>query len=245
MLLTCIGYGKPSPSISWQRNGENLTDSSLKFTVTETNVLIENIVFVKSVLLLCNVSELNSGDYTCTADNAVQEPSSENFSVTVQCKFTLTIFQFIESCPCTTALTIAFHISFIAIAPVIVQYPKDTFVTTGSTVCLACTAFGAPLPSIVFSWNGSQVPTNDSSYRVESRLIQVRGIYMVQSILHVCGFSLLTVGDYTCSVGNYVAETSITTELFLEGSGFLLVGSVCNIYHIYHDSTSKCSSGSQ
>ena len=99
VLLTCIAYGKPSPSISWQRNGENLTDSSLKFRVTETNVLVEDIVFVKSVLLLCNVSELNSGDYSCTADNAIQGSSSDNFSVTVQCKFTLKVFQFIESWP--------------------------------------------------------------------------------------------------------------------------------------------------
>ena len=67
------------------------------------------------------------------------------------------------------------------------------------------------------------MPANDSSYRVESRLIEVRGLYMVQSILHVCGFSLLTVGDYTCSVENYVAETSITTELSLEGCGILLL----------------------
>ena len=90
VLLTCIGYGMPAPSISWQRNGENLTDSSLKFTVTETNVLVEDTVFVKSVLLLCNVSDLDSGRYTCIADNAIQRPSMENFSVTVQCKFTLT-----------------------------------------------------------------------------------------------------------------------------------------------------------
>ena len=103
----------------------------------------------------------------------------------------------------------------------IVLYPEDTYVTTGSTVCLACTAFGAPLPSVVWSWNGDQVPINNSNYRVESRLIEVRGLYMVQSILHVCGFSLLTVGDYTCSVENYIAETSITTELSLEGSDIL------------------------
>lgn len=88
MLLTCIGYGIPSPSIVWQRNGETLTD---RFTVTETNVFVEDIVFVKSMLLLCNVSEMDSGDYTCNAYNAIREPSRERFIVTVQRKFALTI----------------------------------------------------------------------------------------------------------------------------------------------------------
>lgn len=91
VLLTCIGYGMPVPSISWQKNGENLTDSSLKFTVTETNVFVEDTVFVKSVLLLCNVSDLDSGNYTCIADNTIQRPSTETFSVRVQCKFALII----------------------------------------------------------------------------------------------------------------------------------------------------------
>ena len=92
MLLTCIGYGVPPPSVGWQKNGESLTNNSTKFTLTEANVFIENTtLFVKSTLLLCNASELDIREYSCTADNAIRNTSSENFSVAVQSKFSMQI----------------------------------------------------------------------------------------------------------------------------------------------------------
>ena len=87
VVLTCVGYGVPAPSVTWQRNGEHIVGNSSKFRLTETVVVINDTMFLKSTLLLCNASELDIGDYSCTADNVLQEPVSETFSVAVKSKF--------------------------------------------------------------------------------------------------------------------------------------------------------------
>ena len=102
------------------------------------------------------------------------------------------------------------------------MYPEDESVAVHSTVSLACTAFGAPAPSI--AWNTSTLSSssaaNGSGYTVESRLsvVRVGALHLVQSVLHVCGFSLATVGSYTCSAESYAGLTSATTTLSLKGS---------------------------
>ncbi|CAI8042994.1 Hemicentin-1, partial [Geodia barretti] len=97
------------------------------------------------------------------------------------------------------------------------MYPEDVSVEVHSTVSLACTAFGAPAPSVV--WNSSGLPsisTNASGYTVENRsVVRVGALSLVQSVLHVCGFSLATAGSYTCSAENYAGTTSVTTTLSL------------------------------
>ena len=92
------------------------------------------------------------------------------------------------------------------------MYPEDVSVAVHSTVSLACTVFGAPPPSVVWTTGLTSTPTT------ENRLvIRVGSLYMVQSVLHVCGFSLGSVGNYTCSAESYAGATSFTTTLSLEG----------------------------
>ena len=97
------------------------------------------------------------------------------------------------------------------------MYPNDTFVSTNSTVSLVCTAFGAPSPSVTWDWSGGELTTNSSHYRVESRMLQNRGLYLVESVLHICGFSVLTEGTYSCTYESYVGVTTVTTQLALKG----------------------------
>ena len=87
VILTCVGYGVPAPLVTWQRNGEQIVANSSKFRVTETVVIVNDTMFLKSTLLLCNASELDIGDYSCMAGNTVQEPASVTFSVAVKSKF--------------------------------------------------------------------------------------------------------------------------------------------------------------
>ena len=87
VLLTCVGTGLPSPALVWRKNERDITGDSSKFSVTESVIVVENTVFVRSSLLLCNASELDIGEYSCTADNAVEEPVSENFTITVRSKY--------------------------------------------------------------------------------------------------------------------------------------------------------------
>ena len=86
VLLTCVGYGVPAPSPSWQRNGETIAGEGSGFYLTESIVVVENMVFVRSSLLLCNTSETDTGKYSCSANNSIQGPATKNFSISVQSK---------------------------------------------------------------------------------------------------------------------------------------------------------------
>ena len=88
VLLTCVGTGVPAPTLTFYKNGGRLIEDNSKYTVTEKTMLVENTLFVKSSILLCNASEVDIGNYSCMADNAIREPASENFLVEVQSKFT-------------------------------------------------------------------------------------------------------------------------------------------------------------
>ena len=87
LLLTCIGYGIPLPSLSWLKNGQTITNSS-KIFISDSIISRGSTSLVRSSLLLCNASIEDSGDYSCTASNYITDSKSENFSVSVQCTFT-------------------------------------------------------------------------------------------------------------------------------------------------------------
>ena len=86
LLLTCVGYGLPPPSLSWQKNGETISADDAKFSLRETRVVVEGAEFVRSSLLLCNTSEEDTGNYSCSANNTIREPATEEFSISVQSK---------------------------------------------------------------------------------------------------------------------------------------------------------------
>ena len=84
VLLTCVGYGVPAPSILWEKNGETVSGNSSSFLLTETRMLVEGMEFVRSSLLLCSTSSEDSGNYSCSANSSVQGPAIKNFSLSVQ-----------------------------------------------------------------------------------------------------------------------------------------------------------------
>lgn len=119
---------------------------------------------------------------------------------------------------------------YTAIAPVILMYPNDTPVTTHSTVSLACTVFGAPLPSVVWSWNRRNNESINNSVPItieDTSVIRIGALYLIHSVLNICGFSLYAIGDYSCSAESYAGQTVATTALSLEG---LLLASNINTF---------------
>ena len=68
--FTCVAYGVPNPSISWNRGNILLTNGS-RATIYE-ELLIENgVTFVQSILQLCNAEVAEAGQYSCFASNTV------------------------------------------------------------------------------------------------------------------------------------------------------------------------------
>ena len=86
LLLTCVGYGIPLPSLYWQTNGKTISEEDSGFFLSETVTTVENSQFVRSSLFLCNAREAQAGNYSCSANNTVHGISTKNFSITVQSK---------------------------------------------------------------------------------------------------------------------------------------------------------------
>ena len=69
LLLTCVGYGVPSPVVTWLKDGVLLTNDS------QTNIYVqeieeEGVTFVQSILEICDLdAESDTGTYYCVASN--------------------------------------------------------------------------------------------------------------------------------------------------------------------------------
>jgi len=70
LLLICVSYGVPVPSMTWFKDGVLLTNNS-DVTITES-VVVENqsgTRFMRSMLKICSTGDTDSGLYECKAEN--------------------------------------------------------------------------------------------------------------------------------------------------------------------------------
>ena len=81
VILTCVGYGDPAVSVTWNMEDIQLSNSSGIITYGEL-VTGNGIVLVQSILVICSVGETNSGQYSCVASNALGN-TSVNFVLSV------------------------------------------------------------------------------------------------------------------------------------------------------------------
>ena len=68
VLMNCVAYGYPFPTITFTKDGVTLENSTM-VTITENFILEGGVAFTHSVLVLCDVRETEIGRYTCTAHN--------------------------------------------------------------------------------------------------------------------------------------------------------------------------------
>ena len=71
VLITCISEGLPVPSVMWvDPDGRILTNrTSPRIKMFESIETKQGVNFVRSVLLLCDINRMDSGEYSCIADN--------------------------------------------------------------------------------------------------------------------------------------------------------------------------------
>ena len=81
VMLTCVAFGEPLPSITWSLDGANVTNDT-RTEIIEMRTTRNGRPFIKSVLQICGVGESDAGRYNCTAVNVVNTDSAD-FSLTV------------------------------------------------------------------------------------------------------------------------------------------------------------------
>ena len=94
VMFACIAYGVPLPTFSWTRDSYPLVNDS-STVIYENKTTKEGIVFVKSVLEICNLQVVeDSGTYSCRAESVITSAST-NFELAVQGNFSFSLGIFI------------------------------------------------------------------------------------------------------------------------------------------------------
>ena len=93
LLLTCVGFGEPTPSVTWSTGGVQLSNNS-RITIYEELVTENGVDFVQSILEICSAEEADGGQYSCTVGNALGN-ASVNFELSVTAAGGMTMQSFL------------------------------------------------------------------------------------------------------------------------------------------------------
>ena len=74
-MLICVGYGQPNVDITWSRDGQIISNSSL-VSIYEEDLAQGGRVFKQSFLQLCSLQMSDSGVYTCSVSNGMSSVNS-------------------------------------------------------------------------------------------------------------------------------------------------------------------------
>ena len=82
LILTCVGYGVPSPNMMWLKDGVELSNNS-RVSIYSTEVDMGGILFVQSTLEICSIEQSDKGLYSCAATN-VKGTETHSFQLVVE-----------------------------------------------------------------------------------------------------------------------------------------------------------------
>ena len=88
LMITCLGFGNPPPTIIWRKGDRQLTNGSDPDISIYSRLLTESgVTLSRSVLEICSVNLADEGEYSCSTVNDFGNDSvSFQLLVNVQCK---------------------------------------------------------------------------------------------------------------------------------------------------------------
>ena len=94
-------------------------------------------------------------------------------------------------------------------------------VNAGSSMTLACVAYGDPIPTI--SWNkGSSRLTNSSEVTIYQEVLNISGLIFAKSILEICALDEDDAGQYSCFAESSTSNDTANFELSVTNQGIYL-----------------------
>ena len=210
VLLTCVAYGVPLPTLTWSKAGNSVTNG----TVRNDMVVKGGVTFVRSVLQLCETTVADSGQYTCTADNEITIANA-NFHLTVE---GIERPHMHEGRRKGLRVIMCTCLSTVPLPAEVVLLSKDTLVSARNTILLTCVGLGNPPPSLSWEREGLTTLQNNSRTTIFERVIVKNGFMFTRSVLQICRVTAEgDTGSYNCTATNIFGNDSTRVELTVHG----------------------------
>ena len=100
----------------------------------------------------------------------------------------------------------------------VVISPVDYTIDESATMVAVCVGTGFPVPSILWSLDGSPLE-NNSRVSIYEEVMVESGITFVQSFLEVCSVGFMDAGLYQCTVANRLVNASSNFTLTINRIG--------------------------
>ena len=192
--LTCLGMGKPSPSATWFKDGNEIDESASNYfqiktsdkrdSRTDTVTVTSTLVFLGTGRKETNhVRAWDSGEYTCQFDNSVGRAQS------------------------AMALKVE-H------APIVSHEQSKVAADQGERADITCRMKAFPAP--MFQWEKNKIPISDSGRR-NNRSIRQISDYEYESTFTIWSVKSDSYGDYVCKASNSMGSKRTIVKLVKKG----------------------------
>ena len=170
----------------------NSSDGSVSVYTSGTFVR-SGLIFMTSVLKICNFTQSNTGQHTCMAMNSNGQGSA--------------------------SWNLTFLRSPIPPQFLVTPMPSSVSAATGRTVYMECAAYGFPFPQLTWTLNGQVIMPNATNYRVnyDTSIVNYGGAQVSQSVLKICGVGEEDMGSYICTATTSAFSTTIISPAVIIG----------------------------
>ena len=219
VTFQCSAIGLPAPTISWFRDGTLLNAAyDSRIILGDPSVPIAfptptgDVLLVIRMLIFNDITDSDSGTYTCQATNIMAVSVTQDFELFVGGKALAIVI--------TLRIRIIWYLFFAPVAPKILTPPKDLMVVQRQDATFSCLATANPRPDITW-WRVREDGSLSRISLVENVTVIVEqdiGMRERNSTLTILGSLPSDAGEYVCRAGNGVNINETSVILIVYGT---------------------------